>query len=152
MKIVVIALLFPVVLFSQSNQYLFLQTEVDARNMIFGGTVNERGYNGVFKAGFAAQWFRTDVFYETFTALNYKTGGLNLYYILRYDRALKAGLGVQMSLINKPKKLTPSIGLNALLEYHFTHFFISARMERKVRTDWDIIVNSGFLGVGYRFE
>jgi hypothetical protein len=61
-------------------------------------------------------------------------------------------MGVQMSLINKPKKLTPSIGLNALLEYHFTHFFISARMERKVRTDWDIIVNSGFVGVGYRFE
>lgn len=148
----VIVLLFPVVLFSQSNQYLFLQTEVDARNMIFGGTVNERGYNGVFKAGFSAQWFRADVFYETFAALDYKTGGLDLYYIFRYDRALKAGLGVQMSLINKPKKLTPSIGLNALLEYHFAHFFLSARLERKVRTDWDIIVNSGFVGVGYRFE
>jgi hypothetical protein len=49
MKIVVMALLFPVVLFSQSNQYLFLQTEVDARNMIFGGTVNERGYNGFLR-------------------------------------------------------------------------------------------------------
>lgn len=152
MKILVIALLFPVVLFSQSNQYLFLQTEVDARNLIFGGTVNDRGYNGVFKAGFSAQWFRVDVFYETFKALDYKTGGLNFYHIFRYNRPFKAGLGVQMSLINKPKKLTPSIGLNALMEYHFVNFFISARMERKVRTDWDIIVNSGFVGLGYRFD
>jgi hypothetical protein len=152
MKIMVMALLFPVVLFSQSNQYLFLQTEVDARNMIFGGTVNDRGYNGVFKAGFSAQWFRADIFYETFAALDYQTGGLNLSYIFRYDHSFKMGLGVQMGLINKPKKLTPSVGLNGILEYHFTPFFISARLERKVRTDWDIIVNSGFVGVGYRLN
>lgn len=152
MKILVIVLLFPVVVLSQTNQYLFLQTEVDARNLLFGGTVNERGYNGVFKAGFSAQWFRVDAFYETFAALNYKTGGLNLTHVFKYDHSFRQGLGVQMGLIDKPKKLTPSIGLNALLEYHFADFFISARLERKVRTDWDIIVNSGFVGVGYRIK
>lgn len=147
----VICLLFPLFVVSQANQYVFLQTEVDARNALFGGTVNEVGYNGVFKAGFNAQWFRADVFYETFAILNYQSAGVNLSSMFRYNKALQPGVGVQFSLIDKPKRLTPSLGLNAMLEYHLGRFFVSARAETKLRTDWDITVHSGFLGLGYKF-
>lgn len=150
MKVLVIALLWPFIFYSQSYQYFTLQAEVDARNALFGGTVNEVGYDVVFKAGFSAQWFRADVFYEFFPDLNYKTAGVNLTYLHNYNRKFIQGAGVQMSLIDKPKKLTPSIGLNLFLEYHLPWFFISARLERKVRTDWDIIVNSGFVGLGVK--
>ena len=51
----------PAVLQAQSDQYFVLQTEVDARNALFGGTVNDKGYNGVYKAGFA----RKQEIYET---------------------------------------------------------------------------------------
>lgn len=150
MKLLLIVFILPITLYSQAYQYFTLQTEIDARNALVGGTVNEVGYDLVFKAGFSAQWFRADVFYEFFPDLNYKTGGLNLTYLHNYNRKFIQGAGVQMSLIDKPRKLTPSIGLNFLLEYHFRIIFISARLERKVRTDWDIVVNSGFLGVGIK--
>lgn len=153
MKILLIACFFPVLLFSQRQlpeQYFTIQTEVDARNALFGGTVNERGYNGVYKAGFSAQFFRADIFFETFKVLNYTSAGVDLFYLLNYNRAFKQGVGVQISIIDKPKRPTPSLGLNALLEYHFRDFFVSARLERKLRTDWDIIVNSGFVGVGIK--
>lgn len=152
MKILVIFLLIPLACHSQSNQYFTLQTEIDARNALFGGTVNEKGYNGVFKAGFSAQWFRVDAFYETFSQLNYKTAGVNITHLFRYNRALIPGVGIQISVIDKPKKLTPSLGVNALLEYHFPRFFLSARAETKMRTDWDITVFSGFVGVGYKID
>jgi hypothetical protein len=150
MKNLIVVLLFPLVSFCQSNQYFILQTEIDARNALFGGTVNERGYNGVFKAGFSAQWFRSDVFYETFSDLKYRTAGVNLTHLFNYDRAFKQGAGIQISVIDKPKKLTPSLGLNGILEYHFSQFFVSARAETKMRTDWDITVYSGFVGVGIK--
>lgn len=150
MRNLFIAFLFPLLSFGQTEQYFFLQTEVDARNAIFGGTVNDPGYNGVFKAGFSAQWFRADIFYEFFRDLNYETSGVNLTYLLFYDRPFKAGAGIQISVINKPKKLTPSLGLNGMLEYHFGQFFVSARTEVKMRTDWDITVYSGFMGVGIK--
>lgn len=150
MKALVMIFLFPALVYSQSNQYFTLQTEVDARNLFFGGTVNETGYDGVFKAGFSAEWFRADVFYETFALLNYETAGVNLTYLHNYRKAFKQGAGIQVSLIEKPRRFTPSLGLNALLEYHFDSFFISARLERKLRTDWDITVNSGFIGVGIK--
>ncbi len=150
MRNLVIALMFPLISFSQSEQYFFLQTEVDARNAIFGGTVNEQGYNGVLKAGFSAQWFRADMFYEFFRDLNYETAGINLTHLFRYDHALKPGAGIQISVINKPKKLTPSLGFNGMLEYHFGRFFLSGRGEVKMRTDWDITVYSRFLGVGVK--
>lgn len=150
MRNLMIAFLFPWFMFSQEEQYFTLQTEIDARNALFGGTVNERGYNGVFKAGFSAQWFRADVFYETFPRLNYESAGVNLTYLINYDRAFKQGAGIQISFIDKPRKFTPSLGLNAVLEYHFNKFFISARAERKLRTDWEIVVNSGFLGIGLK--
>jgi hypothetical protein len=57
-------------------------------------------------------------FYETFAELNYNSGGVNLNGLLNYDKKFKQGAGVQMSLIDKPNKLTPSLGLNGLLEYH----------------------------------
>lgn len=150
MRNLFIAFLFPLLSFSQSEQYFFLQTEVDARNALFGGTVNEQGYNGVVKAGFSAQWFRADIFYEFFRDLNYETSGVNLTYLLGYNRPFIAGAGIQISVINKPKKLTPSLGLNGILEYHFGRFFVSARAEVKMRTDWDITVYSGFMGAGIK--
>lgn len=150
MKILLLLFFIPAVVQAQSDQYFTLQTEVDARNALFGGTVNERGYNGVYKAGFSAQFFRADVFYETFELLDYKTAGVNIYRLFNYNNRFIQGGGIQMSLIDKPKKLTPALGLNALLEYHYGKIFFTARAETKLRTDWDITVFSGFVGVGFK--
>lgn len=150
MKILVIVLFFHLSGFTQEEQYFTLQMEVDARNALVGGTVNERGYNIVFKGGFSAQGFRVDGFFEFFKELRYKTAGINLTHLIHHRRRFKQGLGLQISLIEKPKKVTPSVGLNGILEYHLDTFFISARAETKVRTDWDITVFSGFMGVGYK--
>lgn len=150
MKILLLLFLIPTLVPAQSDQYFTLQTEVDARNALFGGTVNERGYNGVYKAGFSAQFFRADVFYETFELLDYKTAGVNIYRLFNYNNRFIQGAGIQMSLIDKPKKLTPALGLNALLEYHHGKLFFTARAETKLRTDWDITVFSGFIGMGIK--
>ncbi|HZJ36773.1 MAG TPA: hypothetical protein VFD29_09120 [Gillisia sp.] len=96
MKTLLLALLFPLLFHPQSNQYFFLQTELDARNALFGGTVNDSGYNGVFKAGFSAQWFRVDGFFETFAELKYNSGGVNLTGLLNYNKKFIQGAGIQM--------------------------------------------------------
>lgn len=150
MKPLILAILFPLIIHSQSNKYYFLQTEVDARNALFGGTVNDTGYNWVFKAGLSKKWLRADVFYETFAELHYNSGGVNLNGLLNYNKKFKQGAGIQMSLIDKPNKLTSSLSLNGLLEYHFGKLFASTRAEVKMRTDWNITVFSGFVGVGYK--
>ncbi len=150
MRILIIALLFPLALYSQEEQYFVLQFEVDARNALIGGTVNEQGFDLVFKGGFSAQWFRVDGFLEFFEILDYRTAGVNITYLIHYRRKFKQGLGLQISIIEKPKKVTPSIGFNGILEYHLDPFFVSARAETKMRTDWDITVISGFVGVGYK--
>jgi len=146
----VIVLLFHSFGFSQEEQYFTLQMEVDARNALVGGTVNERGYDLVLKGGFSAQGFRVDGFFEFFEELRYKSAGINFTHLVHFRRKFKQGLGVQLSLIEKPKKVTPSFGLNGILEYHLDPFFISARAETKLRTDWDITVFSGFVGLGYK--
>ncbi|CAN5222865.1 hypothetical protein BH23BAC2_BH23BAC2_17770 [soil metagenome] len=143
-------LLFHLNSFSQEEQYFTLQLEVDARNALVGGTVNERGYNIVLKGGFSAQWFRVDGFFEFFEELRYKTAGINFTHLIHYRRRFKQGLGIQISLIEKPKKVTPSLGVNGILEYHLDPFFVSLRGETKMRTDWDITVFSGFVGLGYK--
>lgn len=151
MKTFLLILLFPVFAHSQANQYFTLQTEVDAANAIFGGTVNDRAYNGTFKLGYSRNWFRGDIFYETFPWLQYESGGLNLYYLFNREKPLKFGPGIQMSVIDRPASFTPSLGVNGLLEYHLSRWFFTARMELKMRTEWrHRVVRSGFLGVGYK--
>jgi len=150
MKILIIAILFPCTFFSQEEQYFTLQFEVDARNALVGGTVNEQGFDLVFKGGFSAQRFRVDGFFEFFQELRYKTAGINITHLIHHRNRFKQGVGLQISIIEKPKKVTPSIGLNGILEYHLDPFFVSARAETKMRTDWDITVFSGFVGVGYK--
>lgn len=49
-KFFLLFLLLPLFVHSQSNQYFTLQTEVDAANAIFGGTPNDRAYNGTKSA------------------------------------------------------------------------------------------------------
>lgn len=73
----------------QHEQYFILQMEVDVRNPIVGGTVNERGYDLVFKGGFSAQRFRVDGFFEFFEELRYKSAGINLTQLFHYRRRFK---------------------------------------------------------------
>lgn len=151
LKIFFLFLIFPVFVHSQSNQFFTIQTEVDAANAVFGGTVNDRAYNGTFKIGYSRNWFRGDVFYETFPWLQYESGGINLFYLFNDEKPLKFGPGIQMSVIDRPNRFKPSLGLNGLLEYHLDEWFFTARIEIKMRTEWGYkIVRSGFLGVGYK--
>jgi hypothetical protein len=150
MKLLVLAFLFPLVFYLPSSKFFFVQTELDPRNALVGGTVKEAGYNGVFKAGFSNKWFRAAAFFEIFPKIHYNSMGVNLTGFLNYDKKFQQGAGIQISIIDKPKQSTPSLGVNGILEYHFGQFFVSSRAELKMRTDWDITVFSGFVGLGYK--
>ena len=149
----IMIMLFPLVAQAQTERYLFVQTEIDPVNAIFGGTVNPPGYDVVFQAGLSAKWFRAALFYENFSIIDYQSAGSNISYIFNYDRRFKQFAGIQLSLIKKPDKLEPSVAVNAGIEYHFTKFFFSLRGQSKLRSDWgDKIVNSGFVGIGYKID
>lgn len=149
----IIILLFPLALQAQTERFLFLQTEVDPVNAFFGGTVNPPGYDVVFQAGLSAKWFRAALFYESFSIIDYQSAGSNISHIFNYDSRFKQFAGIQLSLIKKPEKLEPSVAVNAGIEYHFRKFFFSLRGQSKLRTDWgEKIVNSGFLGIGYKID
>src|SRR5690606_41645898 len=128
MKILVVALLFPLVFCAQEQQYFTLQMELDARNALFGGTVNEQGFDIVIKGGFSAQGFRVDGFFEVFDVLKSKSSGFNFYGLLNHKRAFKQGVGFQINLKDKHKKINQSMRLTGLLEYYYGPVLLDARV------------------------
>lgn len=148
-KIILIILFLPFWSYSQ----VWIGTEIDVRNALFGGTVNPRAYDGVFNLGYRSGYFETAAFFETFKQIEYQSYGVNLNVITRPEKRLVPLAGFQISMINRPWKVTPSLGLNTRLEYHFGKVFIYLRGEGKLRTDWNNkVVTSGYAGIAYKFK
>lgn len=154
MKKLLLLLLFPVLSYSQG--FVWMGTEIDPRNAIFGGTVNEQAFDGMLKLGYRNGHFEANAFYEIFPVIDYKSYGVNLNIVTRPEKLLVPVAGFQVSMIQRPWHLYPSLAINAKLEYHFnrwSRFFVYIRGESKLRSDWnDKIVHSGYFGVAYKFN
>lgn len=136
---------------TREENYFFISTGVDVRNMLFGGTVNEAAYDGTFSIGYRNEGFSILAYYETFSAIRYESAGVNPGYIFRPGKKLVPVADLSISFIRRPWKVYPSLALNSRLEYHFDRFFVYARGEYRWRTDYDFFQVSVYGGVAYKF-
>lgn len=136
---------------TREENYFFAGTGVDVRNAIFGGTVNDASYDGTFTIGYRNANFSILAYYETFSAIQYESAGINPGYVFRPGRMLLPVADVSLSLIRRPWKVYPSLALNGRIEYHFDRFFVYARGEYRWRTDWDFFQVSVYGGISYKF-
>ncbi len=136
-----------------NDSYIFISAGADIRNAVYKGTVNERGFDGVFRLGVRKEQFQADMFYETFKIIEYTSFGINLNYVLRPDKKLTPLVGIELGMIQRPKHLYPSLAVISELDYHLGPFFIYVKGQIKVRPDInDKIKGSGYGGVGYKFN
>ena len=136
---------------TREENYFFAGTGVDVRNAIFGGTVNDASYDGTFTIGYRNANFSILAYYETFSAIQYESAGINPGYVFRPGRMLVPVADDSLSLIRRPWKVYPSLALNGRIEYHFDRFFVYARGEYRWRTDWDFFQVSVYGGISYKF-
>jgi len=69
-----------------NDLFFFISSGADVRNAIYKGTVNDRGFDGVFRFGVRKENFQADSFYEIFNIINYKSFGINLNYVLQPEK------------------------------------------------------------------
>ncbi len=131
--------------------YFFVGTGLDVRNAIFGGTVNGQAYDGTFNFGYRNENFSLIGYYESFTAIEYQSLGINPGYVFRPGKMLIPVADLSLSFIRRPWKTYPSLALNSRLEYHFDRFFIYARGEYRWRTDYDFFQASVYGGIAFKF-
>ncbi|TVZ25383.1 hypothetical protein JM83_0289 [Gillisia sp. Hel_I_86] len=131
----------------------FISAGADIRNAVYKGTVNGRGFDGVFRFGARKEKIQVDLFYEIFKIIEYKSFGITLNYVLMPDKKLTPLLGIELGMIQRPKHLYPSLAALGELDYHFGPFFIYIKGEIKVRPDInDKIKGSVYGGLGYKFN
>ena len=94
---------------TREENYFFAGTGVDVRNAIFGGTVNDASYDGTFTIGYRNANFSILAYYETFSAIQYESAGINPGYVFRPGRMLVPVADVSLSLIRRPWKVYPSL-------------------------------------------
>lgn len=134
-----------------------LSTEIDARNAIIGGTVNERAYDGVFNIGFQDNSFLIQASYETFKAIDFQSFGINAGYVFKPENNLNFILTGGLSIINRKvnwlnQEWHNSAEVNTSLRYNINKFFIQGRFENRYRGDIKKIKQSGYMGIGYNFN
>ncbi len=136
-----------------NDSYLFVSAGADIRNAVYKGTVNERGFDGVFRFGVRKEEFQADIFYENFKIIEYISFGVNLNYVLRREKKLTPLIGLEIGMIQRPKHLYPSLAAIGELDYHLLPFFIYVKGEIKVRADInEKIKGSVYGGLGYKFN
>ena len=149
-------LLLPMHIFSQSwltreDTYWFASTGVDLRNATFGGTVNDAAYDGTFSLGYRNAGFSIIAYYETFTAIEYESMGINPGFVVRPGKKLIPAADISLSFIRRPWKTYPSLAFNSRIEYHFDKFFVYLRGENRWRTDYDFYQFSVYGGFSIKF-
>ena len=136
-----------------NDSYFFISAGADIRNAVYRGTVNDRGFDGVFRFGVRKEEIQVEAFYEIFNIINYKAFGANLSYVLRKDKKLTPLIGIELGMIQRPKHLYPSLAALSELDFHFGPFFMYIKGEIKVRPDInDKIKGSVYGGFGYKFN
>ena len=134
-----------------------LSSEVDVRNAIFGSEVNERAYDGTFKAGYRIDGFQAQAVYETFKAIDFQSYGVEASHVMNEDGNFNYLITVGMYIVERHvdwlyQVYHPSIGLSGQIEYPIGNFFLSTRGEIRHRGDLDKAVFSGYAGIGFKFN
>ena len=136
---------------TREDTYWFAATGVDLRNATFGGTVNDAAYDGTFSLGYRNANFSIIAYYETFSAIEYASLGVNPGFVLRPGKKFIPAGDISLSLISRPWKVYPSLAFNARAEYHFDRFFVYLRGENRWRTDYDFYQFSVYGGISFKF-
>ncbi|WP_300434944.1 hypothetical protein [Christiangramia sp.] len=136
---------------TREDPYFFAGIGVDLRNATFGGTVNPQAYDGTFNLGYRNENFSIIAYYETFSAIEYESMGINPGYVFRPGKMLIPVADLSLSFIRRPWKIFPSLALNSRLEFHFSRFFVHLRGEYRWRTDYDFFQVSVYGGISYKF-
>ncbi|WZL88292.1 hypothetical protein VS868_11865 [Salinimicrobium sp. 3283s] len=154
-------LLIPAICTAQVNwfekeAFFFASTEIDVKNAFFGGTVNDRAYDGIFNFGYRNRGFQVQASYENFKAIDFYSFELRAGHVFNHGRQwnylLLGGLGwIQRNVEWLQKVLYPAASLSAQLEYHTGSFFFLLRWEGRLRTDLNMLKPSGFGGIGFKF-
>jgi len=141
---------------SSAQRYFTIGTEIDVRNALIGGTVNDRAYNGFHTIGYSAEKFRVEVFYDHFEVIDYESFGMQFGGLLPYND-FRIPILAQISTIHRPNSLTPSLGLVSGVEYHIGRLIIGLTGEGKLRSEFEKlydkpnrIVFSGRFGVKFK--
>lgn len=154
--------LFPLLCHSQyanrleKKNFLFIGTELDPRNAIFGSPVNGPAFDGVLNFGYRHQEFQMQASYENFYAINFSSIGLQLGYVFNHEGAFNFALLGGLSLIQRKvdwlqKEMFNSANMSLQTEYHFfPRFYISLRAEGRYRGDLNLIKPSGYAGIGVK--
>lgn len=134
-----------------------LSSEVDVRNALFGSNVNERAYDGTFKAGYRIDGFQAQAVYETFKAIEFQSYGVEAAHVMNEDGDLNYLIIVGMYVVERHvnwlnQVYHPSMGLSGQVEYPTGNFFVSARGEIRHRGDLDRAVMSFYAGIGFKFN
>ncbi|QYA24533.1 hypothetical protein G3I01_03090 [Gramella sp. MT6] len=136
---------------TREDTYWFASTGVDLRNATFGGTVNDAAYDGTFSIGYRNAGFSIIAYYETFTAIEYESFGINPGFVIRPGKKFIPIGDISLSFIRRPWKTYPSLAFNARFEYHFDRFFVYLRGENRWRTDYDFYQFSVYGGFSIKF-
>ncbi len=136
---------------TREDTYWFASTGLDLRNATIGGTVNDAAYDGTFSLGYRNAGFSIIAYYETFSAIEYASMGINPGFVLRPGKKLIPVADISLSFISRPWKVYPSLAFNARAEYHFDRFFIYLRGENRWRTDYDFYQFSVYGGISFKF-
>lgn len=144
----------PVNWFEKEN-FLFVSTEIDARNALFGSPVNPPAYDGVFNLGYRDHGFHVQASYENFKAIEFYSFGFKAGHVFNYEGdwnyTVLAGLGwIQRNVDWIQKTLHGSASISGQMEYHVHRFFLFLRGEGRVRTDINKFKPSGYAGIGFK--
>ena len=144
-----ILLLIPLMSFSQ----LRISTEVDPRNAIFGSNVNEVAYDGTFSIGYRIQDFQTQMTYETFKKIGFRSYMIHAGKVInpegRFNYVLLGGLGMierNVDWLNIVWHTSVSFSIQG--EYNLGRMFLSVRPEIRYRGDLKGLIGSGYIGIG----
>ena len=136
---------------AKEEDYFFVSTSLDIRNAIFGGTVNEQAYDGIFSAAYRSGTFQILAYYETFKEIEYESFGMNPGYVFRPGKIWVPVVDLSLSLIRRPFGNFPSLASNTRMEIHFDRFFAFLRGEFRWRTDFNFFQVSLYGGIAYKF-
>lgn len=136
---------------SREEDYFFVSTSLDIRNAIFGGTVNEQAYDGIFSGAYRNGNFQILAYYETFKKIEYESFGVNPGYVFRPGKIWVPVADLSLSFIRRSFGTFPSLAGNTRIEIHFDRFFTFIRGEYRWRTDYDFFQVSVYGGIAYKF-
>lgn len=142
--------------FPLDRDYLFVNLELDPKNLLVGSDKNEPALDVVAKFGYRAKGgFQMNFAYEQFDEIRYKSTYFEFGHFWndenRFQQGLMAGAGFVFRDVDWTKYMSCTLSISGNLEYHLTNwFFTSAKLEGRYRGDLRKIIPSGYMGIGVK--